>query len=104
MHIYVSAIMYRTLQNVSSIKQRIIEMTEEEQMKFWGKSTDNIEERLENWLTLVEENLKVSSDLIANNKKLTVYESSSGEQICKSIKSEFISRLRCIMKKIESLR
>ena len=104
MHMYVSAIMYRTLQNASSIKQRIIEMTEEEQMKFWGKSTDNIEERLENWLTLVEENLKVSSDLIANNKKLTVYESSSGEQICKSIKSEFISRLRCIMKKIESLR
>ena len=99
MHIYVSAIMYRTLQNVSSIKQRIIEMTEDEQIKFWGKSTDNIGERIDDWLELVEKNLKVSSDLIANNKKLTVYENFSDEQICKSVKSDFMSRLNCLMKK-----
>lgn len=99
MHIYVSAVMYRTLQNVSSIQQRIIEMTEDEQIKFWGKSTDDIGERIDNWLELVEENLKVSSDLIANNKKLQVYENSSDEQICISVKSEFMSRLNCMMKK-----
>lgn len=99
MHIYVSAIMYRTLQNITSIKQRIIEMTEEEQIKFWGKSTENIDERLDNWLELVEKNLKFSTDLIANNKKLPVFENCRGEQICSSIKSEFMSRLSCKMKK-----
>lgn len=98
MQIYVSAIMYRTLQNASSIKQRIIEMTEDEQIKFWGKSTDDIDERIDNWLELVEDNLKVSSDLIANNKKLIVYEDYSDEQISKSVKSNFMCRLDCLMK------
>lgn len=99
MHIYVSAIMYRALQNVENIKQRIVDMTEDEQIKFWGKSTENINERIENWLELVEENLKVSSDLIANNKKLIQYENYSDERICLSIKSDFMSRLNSKMKK-----
>lgn len=103
MHIYVSAIMYRALQNAASIKQRIIEMTQEEQSKFWGKSTNNIAERLSNWLELVETNLKVSSDLIANNRKLALYENYSDERICQSVKSIFISRLNCKMQKGSNL-
>lgn len=99
MHIYVSAIMYRTLQNVTSIKQRIIEMTEEEQINFWGKSTKDIGERIDNWLELVEKNLKISSELIKNSKKLTVYKDYSDERICKSIKCNFMSRLNSMMKK-----
>ena len=74
-------------------------MTEDEQIKFWGRSTDDINERIDNWLELVEENLKVSSDLIANNKKLSVYENYTNEKICKSVKSNFMSRLNCLMKK-----
>lgn len=99
MHIYVSAIMFRALQNATSIKQRIIDMTEEEQTKYWGKCTDNIEERMDNWLELVEKNLKISSELIKNNKKLSVYENYSDEEVCKSVKRIFMSRLNCLMKK-----
>lgn len=100
LHIYVSAIMYRTLQNIESIMQRIVDMTYEEQTKFWGKSTDNINERLDIWLDLVEENLRVSTDLLANNKKLAKYENYEDERICSSIKCIFISKLKCKLEKI----
>lgn len=99
LHIYISAIMNRTLKNVDSIKQRIIEMTEEEQLKFWGTTTNNIGERLDNWLELVKKNLKCSSKLIKNNKTLLFYEGCSDEKICMSVKNEFISRLSHKMKK-----
>lgn len=99
LHIYISAIMNRTLENSESIKQRIIEMTEEEQLKFWGIETSNVEERINNWLELVEENLRCSADLIKNNKTLSLFENDSDEKICLSVRSEFISRLRCKMKK-----
>ena len=98
MHIYVSAVMYRTLQNVENIRQRIVEMTAEEQVKFWGKSTEDINERIENWLQLVEENLKVSSELIVNNRKLSLYEKCTDDKICLSIKNIFMSRLDSRMK------
>lgn len=93
MHIYVSAVMYRALQNAESIQQRIVDMTEEEQIKFWNKCTEDIDERIDNWLELVESYLKISSDLIANNKKLSLYENYKDDQICRSIKSVFMSRL-----------
>lgn len=99
LHIYISAIMNRTLENSESIKHRIIEMTEEEQLKFWGIETSNVEERINNWLELVEENLRCSADLIKNNKTLSLFENDSDEKICLSVRSEFISRLRCKMKK-----
>lgn len=98
LHIYISAIMNRTLENVESIKQRIIEMTEEEQLKFWGIATSNVDERLDNWLKLVEDNLKCSPNLIKNNKTLSIYENYSDERISLSVRSEFTSRLRCKMK------
>lgn len=99
MNIYVSAIMYRALQNAENIRQRIVNMTEEEQVKFWSKSTEDINERIENWLELVEENVKISSDLIANNKKLSLYENYDNERISLSIRSLFMSRLSSEMKK-----
>lgn len=99
MHIYVSAIMYRTLQNVENIRQRIVDMTEDEQIKFWGKSTEDINERIENWLELVGKNLKVSSGLIANNKKMLKYENYSDERVCLSVKDEFMGRLKSKMNK-----
>lgn len=98
LHIYVSAIMHRTLNNVKSIKERMFEMTDEELLKFWDKTVDNFNERVETWLELVEENLRCSADLIRNNKLLSGYENYSDEKICFSVKSKFIGRLRCKMK------
>ena len=99
MQIYVSAIMYRTLQNIENIRQRIIEMTEEEQIKFWGKCTEKISDRIDNWLELVENNLKISSELIDNNNKLDVFADGNKEQIAISIKRLFMRKLKCEMKK-----
>lgn len=97
LQIYISAIMNRALENSESIKRRIIEMTEEEQLKFWGIATDNIDERLDNWLELVSANLKCSSDLIKNNKTLSCYEHDSDESIRISVRNAFMSRLGCRM-------
>ena len=99
MHIFVSAIMNRALQNVENIRQRIVDMTEDEQIKFWGKSTVDINERIENWLELVEDNLRVSTDLISNNKRLPLFENYEDERISLSIKSVFLGRLNYEMKK-----
>lgn len=97
LQIYISAIMNRALENSESIKRRIIEMTEEEQLKFWGIATDNIDERLDNWLELVSANLKCSSDLIKNNKTLSRYEHDSDESIRISVRNAFMSKLGCRM-------
>ncbi len=99
LNIYVSAVMYRTLQNIESIKRRIIEMTEEEQIKFWGKCAVNIDERLDMWLELVKRNLRISKELLANNKELLVFDGYDDERISSSIKCVFISRLFCEFKK-----
>lgn len=98
LHIFISAIMNRVLGNVDSIKQIIIEMTEEEQLKFWGVAASNEDEIIENWLHLVEENLRCSSDLIKNNKTLSIYENCSHEEICLSVQNEFLSRLGDMIK------
>lgn len=97
--IYVSSIMYRTLENVVSIKKRIFEMTDEEQIKFWGKAADKSNERLEIWLKLVEENLRFSAELIKNNRIIPLYENYDDAKISLSIRSKFISRLKCEMRK-----
>lgn len=94
----VSAVMYRALQNSESVIQRINVMTEVEQKKFWGKSTDSIDERLNVWLELVEKNLRVSKDLIANNKKRPKYKDYSDAQIEEDIKNLFMSDLICKIK------
>lgn len=104
LQIYISAIMNRALQNVESIKQRIINMSDEEQMRFWGMSTNDVEKRIDVWLNLVEGNLRVSAELMKNNKGLMVYESYDDERISKSIKSNFMSRLNCKMKRSNSHR
>lgn len=92
--IYVSAIMNRALANANSIKKRIFDMTNEEQEKFWGKVTHQPKERLEIWIGLVEDSLKISTDLTANNKKLPIFENFDDTEIRLAIKKSFISRLR----------
>lgn len=97
LHIYVSAIMHRTLESIESISERILEMTEEEQRKFWGKIAGNATERKEIWLDLVEQHLRLSSDLIKNNRTLPLYEYYDNDEICMYVKSKFIDKLRCGM-------
>lgn len=93
LQIFVSAIMYRTLKNAEEIKKRILNMTDEEQKKFWGMVVEGEDQRIEMWLMLVQKNLKISSNLIANNRKLTRYETSDEEEICREIKNRFMCSL-----------
>lgn len=93
--IYVSAVMNRALENSENVKDRIIEMTEEEQRKFWGETIDYVSDRIEKWIQLVEENLKISTDLLNNNRELLLDREYSEEQIKEYIKDKFINLLRC---------
>ena len=97
--IYVSAVMYRALGNIDSIKKRIEDMTDDEMQKFWGKDANDINERLDMWLNLVEDNLKVSTDLITNNKKISLYENYSNERLSLLVKEKFMSELRSKLKR-----
>lgn len=65
--IYVSAVMYRALENAQEIKLRIFDMTDEEMTKFWGSVIEDKVERVKYWLGLVQQNLRFSNDLMQNN-------------------------------------
>ena len=54
--IYVSAIMYRALENIENIRQRIFDMSEEEMEKFWGQKIKEDKEKIIFWLGLVKKN------------------------------------------------
>lgn len=92
--IYVSAIMYRTLSNAKGIRQRILEMTDEEQKKVWGKTAETKEEGIETWIGLVEENIRISPDLIRNNMKLQRFQGSNDLEICLGVREIYINFLK----------
>ncbi len=91
--IYVSAVMYRALENAESIKQRIIDMTDDEMQKFWGQIVQDESERLELWSKLVKNNIKVSSALIKNNKTLNQFDNATDEEVIDIIKTRYFSKL-----------
>lgn len=91
--IYVSAVMYRALENTKSIKQRIIDMTEDEMQKFWGQIVQDEDERLELWSRLVKNNIKVSSNLLRNNKTLNQFDNNTDEEVIDIIKTRYFGTL-----------
>lgn len=91
--IYVSAIMYRALENIESIKQRIIAMTDDEMQKFWGQIVQDKDARFELWGELVKKNIKVSSDLRKNNKALGQFDNNTDEEVVDIIKDRYFDML-----------
>lgn len=98
-NIYVSAIMYRTLENIDAIKKRILMMTEEEQGKYWGIIVEKSEDRIASWIELVNQKLKMSKELIDNNKKLDIYKEFDNKKIQEIVKRNFIMKLKREMTK-----
>ncbi len=98
MGIYVSAVMYRAWVNSGSIRQRILEMTVEEQQKCWGKTPHTPKMRIEAWVSMVEENLKLSSELIKNNKRLQQFEGCADAEVRMAIIGIYI---RCLRERME---
>lgn len=95
--IYVSAVMYRALQNGESIRRRIQEMTEEE-MRFWKHPVQKNEERLTVWFGLVEENIRLSKDLIVNNEKLDIFRGQDKIKIGSEVKRIYMEQLKKTLK------
>ncbi len=95
--IYVSAIMYRTLDNIESIRQRILEMTDKEQEKVWGRVVQTKEERLKTWIGFVEENIRISPDLIRNNKKLQRFQGCKDSDISLGVREIYMNFLKTII-------
>lgn len=91
---YISAIMKRTIDNIPKIIDRISKMTDEEIRKFWNIEPIEGKKRNEAWIDLVERKLRLSNDLIKNNKKLDKYRELEKEEIEKDIREKFISLLK----------
>lgn len=91
--IYVSAIMYRALENAEEIKLRIWNMTDEEMKKFWGSIIGDKVKRVEFWLGLVQQNLRFSNDLIQNNLSLSIFKDASIDKVRDELKNIYIAAL-----------
>ena len=91
--IYVSAVMYRALENAEEIRSRIWDMTDEEMRKFWGSVIEDKIERVEYWLDLVQQNLRFSKDLMKNNLSLPIFNGISVDNVKKELKRVYITVL-----------
>lgn len=92
--IYFSAVMNRTIVNIESIRERIEIMSHEELVKYWHSDVNEVNERIDTWINLIEMNLKLSNSLIKKNQKLECFEGMEPVEIEESIKREFIKILR----------
>lgn len=90
--IYVSAIMSRCYKNESAIKTRIMEMSNAEILKFWGKEPVQIEDRIEVWTELVKEKISFSKEVIDHNRKKARYQDLDDEQITSDIVNRFFEK------------
>lgn len=98
--IYVSAVMYRALEHANDIGRRILDMTEEEQAKFWGRVCQEPEKRLDTWLGLVKWNLRISKDLIIKNKALSRFGGYDHVQIAEEVRDGFSEKLGEAMRQL----
>lgn len=91
--IYVSAVMYRALENAEEIKLRIWNMTDEEMKKFWGDVIEDKVKRVEHWLDLVQENLRFSKKLMQNNLSLSVFHGMGSDEVKNELIKIYIAKL-----------
>lgn len=98
--IYISAVMGRAYDNIDSIKNRIMDMSDEEICKFWHINTDDGEidvssiDRMAEWLTLVRSSLKISKTIINENKELEIYNGWTIEAIEQDVRDKYFEELK----------
>ena len=92
--VYFSAIMHRTVVNIGKIIDRIEAMTDDEILKYWHIKPNEIQDRIERWIYLVQNNLKVSNELIQKNRKLRRFQNILDSNISDVITEEFINTLK----------
>ena len=97
---YISAVMNRIISNFEKIAKRIIEMTVEEQVAYWGCVEVNNDEKLETWIDLVDSNLKFSTDLIKKNKLLSAFRNEDTESIKRKLNKLFIDELKTLAQNV----
>jgi hypothetical protein len=83
--IFISAVMFRALDNIESIVSRINDMSDEEIKKFWHIENPEECDRIATWRGLARQNLKLSSKVIENNKKRKKYQGWPDEEIIANI-------------------
>lgn len=86
--------MYRALENAGAIKSRIYDMTDDEMKKFWGCVIGDGTKRVEHWLRLVQQNLRLSNELIHNNLPLPLFNGMGSDQVKSELKRIYIGKLR----------
>lgn len=83
--IFISAVMFRALDNIESIVSRINDMSDEEIKKFWHIENPEECDRIATWRGLAKQNLKLSSKVIENNKNRKKYQGWPDEEIIANI-------------------
>ncbi len=91
--IFISAVMYRALDNIQSIVNRINEMSEEEIRKFWHVEKPEECDRVATWRSLARQNLKLSTAVIENNKKRKRYQGWPDEEIIANVVQLFFEAI-----------
>lgn len=91
--IYISAVMYRALENITSIVNRITEMSNEEIRRFWQIDDPEGCDRIAIWKGLVREKLRLSSKVIENNKRKNRYQGYSDEEVVTDIIQLFFEEM-----------
>lgn len=90
---YISAVMNRIISNFEKIAKRVMKMTVEEQVTYWKCAESQDEEKLGIWIELIENNLKLSNDLIKKNKALDIFRNEDSESIKRKMRKRFVDEL-----------
>ncbi|MCM1089592.1 MAG: hypothetical protein NC092_12515 [Butyrivibrio sp.] len=91
--VYFSAVMYRTIENIDLIVKRITNMSKKEVERYWHVD-DETDGRIGIWVDLVQQNLKISNQLIKKNQTLERFKNMPESEVESLISEEFIHILR----------
>ncbi len=92
-NIFVSAVMARALENADKVKDRINGMSDDEISKFWGMDPSHISNRIKTWLEQVKSHIRLSNDVIKNNKGLDEHRKISNDKVIQVVIERYLNEL-----------
>ena len=100
--IYISAIMRRTIENISYIVTRIYNMTRMDIKRYWNIDLREEDDVIELWLGLIEDSLKFSNKLLQKNRTIVKFEDLDDEKLKLEITKKYISILRNLIEEVKT--
>lgn len=95
--LYISAVMNRIFNNAMGIKEAIISMSSADTLEKWGFELNEPRDKILKWMALINDYMRFSSALIANNRKVEGNAELNDEQIKDLVKDHFSTKLERLM-------